>query len=179
MRQGKELRMTVIAAAIAALPMAVQAQEAGGVEKVTVTATKREAVLTDVSLGISSVSGRTLEARGVTSLEELGTNAPGMNIIKSGPGENLLVSRGISTTQSLSIQSGPAVGVYIDEMPLVGMSTGVPDFGLWDVSRVEMLRGPQGTLYGEGAMAGTIRIIANAPRRRGSCANGSSLTPAS
>jgi len=48
-------------------------------------------------------------------------------------------------------------------MPLVGLTSGVPDFGLWDVARVEMLRGPQGTLYGEGAMAGTIRIISNAP----------------
>ena len=132
-------------------------------EKVVVTATKREAVLTDVSLGISAISEKALEARGITTLEDLGTTAAGMNIIKTSPGENLIVSRGISTSQSLSIQSGPAVGVYIDEMPLVGMTSGVPDFGLWDVSRVEMLRGPQGTLYGESAMAGTIRIISNAP----------------
>lgn len=171
MWQGKKFRITVVAAAVAAATTVSQAQEstkAGSsdntaLEKVTVTATKREAVLTDVSLGISSVSAKALEARGVTSLEELGASAPGMNIIKTSPGENLLVSRGISTSQSLSIQSGPAVGVYIDEMPLVGLNSGVPDFGLWDVSRVEMLRGPQGTLYGEGAMAGTIRIIAVAP----------------
>lgn len=160
MRQLNEFRLSAIAVAIAALPMAAQAQE---IEKVTVTATKREAVLTDVSLGISALSGKALEARGITSLEDLGANAPGMDIIKTGPGENLMVSRGISTNQSLSIQSGPAVGVYIDEMPLTGISSGVPDFGLWDVSRIEMLRGPQGTLYGEGSMAGTIRIISNAP----------------
>jgi outer membrane receptor protein involved in Fe transport len=142
------------------------AAEAPGVEQVVVTATKREAVLTDVSLGISAVSQRALEARGVTTLEELGTGALGMSVIKAGPGENLLVSRGISTSQSLSIQSGPAVGVYVDEMPLTGITSGVPDFGLWDVARVELLRGPQGTLYGEGAMAGTIRIISNAPDSR-------------
>lgn len=171
MRQSKEFRFTVIAAAIAALPLASHAQQntqtgsadVTQMEKITVTATKREAVLTDVSLGISSLSGKSLEARGITSLEELGANAPSMNIIKAGPGENLLVSRGISTTQSLSLQGSPAVGVYIDEMPLTGISTGVPDFGMWDVARVEMLRGPQGTLYGEGAMAGTIRIITVAP----------------
>lgn len=171
MWQGKKFRFTVVAAAVAAATTVSQAQEstkAGSsdntaLEKVTVTATKREAVLTDVSLGISSVSDKALEARGISSLEDLGASAPGMNIIKTSPGDNLLVSRGISTSQSLSIQSGPAVGVYIDEMPLAGLNSGVPDFGLWDVSRVEMLRGPQGTLYGEGAMAGTIRIIAVAP----------------
>jgi iron complex outermembrane receptor protein len=160
MQQQKAFRLTFIAAAIAVLPMVSIAQE---LERVTVTATKREAVLTDVSLAISSLSSIALEARNINSLEDLGANAVGMDIIKTGPGENQLVSRGISTTQTLSIQSGPAVGVYIDEMPLTGMNSGVPDFGLWDVSRVEMLRGPQGTLYGEGAMAGTIRIITNAP----------------
>ena len=164
MPQCKEFRLTLIAAAVAALPMAAYAQQtANAPEKITVTATKREAVLTDVSLGISSLTDKTLEARGITSLEELGANAPGMDIIKVGPGENLMVSRGVSTSQSLSIQSGPAVGVYIDEMPLTGITSGVPDFGMWDVARVEMLRGPQGTLYGEGAMAGTIRIITAAP----------------
>ncbi|MFA6311118.1 MAG: TonB-dependent receptor [Sterolibacterium sp.] len=164
MRNREEFRLTVIAAAIAALPMASYAQQnANAPEKITVTATKREAILTDVSLGISSLTDKSLEARGITSLEDLGANAPGMDIIKVGPGENLMVSRGISTSQSLSIQSGPAVGVYVDEMPLTGITSGVPDIGMWDVSRVEMLRGPQGTLYGEGAMAGTIRVITAAP----------------
>jgi len=171
MWQSKKFSFTVIAAAVAAIPMGSHAQAgAQGVsssdsalERVTVTATKREVVLTEVSLGISALSDKALEARGISSLEDLGTSAPGMNIVKTSPGENLLVSRGISTSQSLSIQSGPAVGVYIDEMPLAGLNSGVPDFGLWDVSRVEMLRGPQGTLYGEGAMAGTIRIISSAP----------------
>ncbi len=164
MTQGKKFRLTMIAVAVAAATAASQAQESTGtLERVTVTATKREVVLTDVSLGISALSDKAMEARGISSLEDLGASAPGMNIIKTSPGENLLVSRGISTSQSLSIQSGPAVGVYIDEMPLVGLNSGVPDFGLWDVSRVEMLRGPQGTLYGEGAMAGTIRIISAAP----------------
>lgn len=164
MWQGKKFRLTMIAAAAAAISAAASAQEsAGSLEVVIITATKRETVLTDVSMGVSSVSGKALESRGVTSLEGLGSNALGMNIIKTSPGENLMVSRGISTNQSMSIQSGPAVGVYIDEMPLVGLTSGVPDFGLWDISRVEMLRGPQGTLYGEGAMAGTIRIISNAP----------------
>lgn len=164
MPQRKEFRLTLIAAAIAALPMGAYAQQsANAPEKITVTATKREAVLTDVSLGISSLTEKSLEARGIASLEDLGANAPGMDIIKVGPGENLMVSRGISTSQSLSIQSGPAVGVYVDEMPLTGITSGVPDIGMWDVARVEMLRGPQGTLYGEGAMAGTIRIITAAP----------------
>ncbi len=170
MTQGKKFRLTMIAVAVAATA-AAQAQESSqagasdntALARVTVTATKREAVLTDVSLGISSLSDKALEARGIVSLEDLGASAPSMNIIKTSPGDNLLVSRGISTSQSMSIQSGPAVGVYIDEMPLVGLSSGVPDFGLWDVSRVELLRGPQGTLYGEGAMAGTIRIISVAP----------------
>ncbi len=164
MRQVKKFQFTVIAAAIASIPLgALAQQEDSALEKVTVTATKREAVLTDVSLGISALSAKSLESRGITSLEDLGAAAPGMDIVKTGPGENLLVSRGISTSQSMSIQSGPAVGVYIDEMPLAGLTSGVPDFGMWDVARVEMLRGPQGTLYGEGAMAGTIRIISNAP----------------
>jgi outer membrane receptor protein involved in Fe transport len=174
MWQSKKFSLTMIAAAVAAIPMASHAQasaqglSAGDspLERVTVTATKREAILTDVSLGISALSDKALEARGISSLEELGASSPGMNIIKTSPGENLLVSRGISTSQSLSIQSGPAVGVYIDEMPLVGLNSGVPDFGMWDVSRVEMLRGPQGTLYGEGAMAGTIRIISVVPDAR-------------
>lgn len=171
MWQCKRFRFTVIAAAVAAIPMAAHTQantqeaqaKDSPLERVTITATKREAVLTDVSLGVSAISEKALEARGISSPEDLGANALGMNIVKTSPGENLLVSRGISTNQSLSIQSGPAVGVYIDEMPLAGLNSGVPDFGLWDVSRVEMLRGPQGTLYGEGAMAGTIRIISTAP----------------
>ena len=170
MTQRNRFRLTMIAVAVAATAAShaqespqAESTDSSALEKVTVTATKRELALTDVSLGISSVSGKALESRSIVSLEDLGASAPGMNIIKTSPGDNLLVSRGISTTQTTSIQSGPAVGVYIDEMPLVGLSSGVPDFGLWDVSRVEMLRGPQGTLYGEGAMAGTIRIISNAP----------------
>ena len=165
MHQAVLAAMSMCSAAALAQTTATTAaaSDAGPAQQIVVTATKREAVLTDLSLGISALSQKSLESRGITTLEDLGVNTLGMNIVKASPGENLLVSRGISTNQSFSIQSGPAVGVYVDELPLAGISSGVPDFGLWDVARVEMLRGPQGTLYGEGAMAGTIRIISNAP----------------
>ena len=133
-------------------------------DEIIVTALRRDTNLQDTPIAISVATGETLERSGTTSFTELTRSAPSLRIVDGGPGNRRVLIRGIQSSGE------PTVGVYYDEVPVSGsVSTSsdaagtTPDFRIFDVERAEVLRGPQGTLFGSGSMGGTMRIIFNKP----------------
>ncbi|WP_332767863.1 TonB-dependent receptor [Phenylobacterium sp.] len=133
------------------------------IEEVVVTAQKREQAVQDVPLSISVVDEATIRNAGATSLTEIQNMVPGVQLVNTnGVGTTQAAARGV-TTIAASFEATPAVGLYVDETPISAFTSRFPETALNDVSRVEFLRGPQGTLFGEGSMAGTVRVITNKP----------------
>ena len=140
--------------------------EAALAEAVTVTATKREQTLLDVPFSVAAPTGETLRLRGVDDLEGIAANVAGLTVQNLGPGQSQVAIRGVSAGQIVRDQPGvkEQVGVYLDESA-VSLSLFTPDLDLFDTNRVEVLRGPQGTLFGSGSLTGTVRYITNQPER--------------
>ena len=131
----------------------LSAARAHDLEEIIVTAQKYEQRLQDVPVSISAVTAEDLLERNVTSLSELQYAIPGLSSFEYGPGQQFIQIRGVSTNVG-----NQTVGTYLDEMPVNGDAQGDSiDIRMLDMQRVEVLRGPQGTLYGEGSMGGTIR----------------------
>ncbi len=132
------------------------------VEQIVVTATKRETPLKDVPFSINAQTEEDIRRSGAASLEDLSRNVAGLAIQNLGPGQSQVAIRGVSSGQLVRDQPGvkEQVGVYLDETA-ISMSLFTPDLDLFDLNRVETLRGPQGTLYGSGNIGGTIRYITN------------------
>jgi len=110
------------------------------------------------------LTGANLRAGGVFSASELAQLIPGVSVKTSGPGQTEFELRGLTSTGGES----PTVGFYLDETPLTPPAMAqngkvVVDPNLYDLARIEVLRGPQGTLYGAGSMGGTIRLVTNQP----------------
>jgi outer membrane receptor protein involved in Fe transport len=134
-------------------------------ESITVTATKREANLVDVPFSINAQTEEDIQKSGAVTLEDLSRNVAGLAIQNLGPGQSQVSIRGVSSGQIVRDQPGvkEQVGVYLDETA-ISMSLFTPDIDLFDLNRVETLRGPQGTLSGSGNIGGTIRYITNPAR---------------
>ena len=135
-----------------------------GLEEIVVTALKRSSTLQETPLSIAVVSGDGLRAEGATSLPDYFRQIPNLNLTQGAAGMSRIGIRGINAAGEAT------VGVYYDETPVTGPNTttqdpgqGQADLNLFDVERVEVLRGPQGTLYGSSSMAGTLRVIFNKP----------------
>ena len=129
-------------------------------ESVTVTAQKREQKILDVPASITAVSSAAIESQGATNLQEIATTIPGLSMVETGPGQQRAQIRGISSPQNL-----PTIGLYLDEAPINADGAGIGlNVRLLDLERVEVLRGPQGTLYGEGAMGGLIKYVTSDPK---------------
>ncbi|MCJ2184880.1 TonB-dependent receptor [Novosphingobium sp. 1949] len=122
---------------------------------IVVTANRRAERLIDVPMSITALSQKELDRQGVSSLHDLSRVVPDLVVVEAGPGQNRVFMRGIANGNSLT----SLVGVYLDEIPVTGSSLGQPDLQLVDLERVEVLRGPQGTLYGQGSAGGTLRFI--------------------
>lgn len=135
-------------------------------EEITVTATKRETTIQDVPFSINAQTAADIKRTGATDLEELSRNVAGLTVQNLGPGQSQVAIRGVSAGQIVRDQPGvkEQVGVYLDES-VISLSLFTPDFDLYDLNRVETLRGPQGTLFGSGSVGGTIRYITNKPNR--------------
>lgn len=129
---------------------------------IIVTANKREQRLQDTPTSIGVISSEALAARQVTDVQEITRNVAGLNVVNAGPGQNTLMIRGL-------VGAGEStVGLYYDNMPTAGMGESAAlaggrqtDFLVYDAQRVEVLRGPQSTLYGSSALAGVVRILSN------------------
>ena len=133
-------------------------------QAITVTATLREQELADVPFSVAAPTANVLRERGVESIEGIAANVAGFSVQNLGPGQSQVAIRGASAGQIARDQPGvkEQAGVYLDDSP-ISLSLFTPDLDLFDVSRVEVLRGPQGTLFGSGSLAGTVRYITNQP----------------
>jgi iron complex outermembrane receptor protein len=134
-------------------------------EEITVTATKREQTLLDVPFSVAAPTEEVLRARGVEDIEGIAANVGGLTVQNLGPGQSQVAMRGVSAGQIVRDQPGvkEQVGIYLDES-VISLSLFTPDIDLMDVNRVEVLRGPQGTLFGSGSLSGTVRYITNPPQ---------------
>jgi iron complex outermembrane receptor protein len=135
-----------------------------GDDEIVVTAQKREQTLIDVPQSLTVVSGATLEKQQATNFQDYLKLVPGLQLNQDTPGAGRLVLRGLNTGGVAS-----TVAVYVDETPF-GSSTALAngavlagDFDTFDVARVEVLRGPQGTLYGASTLGGLLKFVTNAP----------------
>jgi outer membrane receptor protein involved in Fe transport len=133
-------------------------------EEIVVTAEKRASTIQDTPISMSARSGAELQQAGITDLTGVIREIPGISMRTAGPGQTELEMRGLSSSGGAS----PTVGFYLNDYPLsppaaalVGKVVIDPD--LFDLNRVEVLRGPQGTLYGSGSMGGTVKLVTAAP----------------
>src|SRR5688500_2103581 len=143
----------------------VRAAEGQTIEEVIVTAQKRAEALIDVPQSVSVVDGGMLERHQATSFQDYLKLVPGLQLSQSTPGVGRLVMRGVNTGGVAS-----TVAVYIDETPF-GSSSGLvngailaADFDPFDIARIEVLRGPQGTLYGASSLGGVLKFVTNTPQ---------------
>ena len=164
-RFSKKIILISSISALMSTGVTVYAQDdAGTVEEVIVTATKRASTIKDVPFSINAQTQADIERSGATSLEDLSRNVAGLTVQNLGPGQSQVAIRGVSAGQIVRDQPGvkEQVGVYLDES-VISLSLFTPDLDLYDLNRVETLRGPQGTLFGSGSVGGTIRYITNQP----------------
>jgi iron complex outermembrane recepter protein len=160
----KWLKLSLLASCMLTAPAAFaqandQADDAAAdSDEIVVTATRRNTLISDTPISIRAVSGDDLEARGATSLTDYALSVPGLSYVEAGVGGSQLTIRGIGSDGGAA-----TVGYYLDEAPLSSAGF-TPDFANFDVERIEILRGPQGTLYGDSSMGGTLRIITKKPK---------------
>ncbi|HET8643924.1 MAG TPA: TonB-dependent receptor [Vicinamibacteria bacterium] len=135
-----------------------------GEEEVTVTAMRREQAVADVPFSIAAPTEDDLHKQGADDIEDVAANVAGFTVQNLGPGQSQVAMRGVSAGQVVRDQPGvkEQVGAYLDDS-IISLSLFTPDIDLFDVGRVEVLRGPQGTLFGAGSLSGTVRYISNSP----------------
>jgi iron complex outermembrane receptor protein len=165
------MRKTVLAASIAAASAVGSIQGASAqerapassvLEELVVTAQRRSGDLQAVPIAVTALDGEGLERRQVLSTKDIFTEVPGL-IGSNNVGQSTAVTfflRGIGTTESI-VTVDPAIGVYVDDVYIARQ--GVNNFALYDLERIEVLRGPQGTLYGRNSSAGAVKVVTKEP----------------
>src|SRR6202035_2494565 len=161
-----------LASALLASMPAAYAQETAGtgaLAEVVVTAQKRSENLQDVPLSIQALSTEKLEQLNIANIDDYVKYLPGVTTVKglgqggTGVGTTHMYMRGVVSGQDGNHSAAqPSVGTYFDEQPVTTID-GTIDIHVYDIARIEVLEGPQGTLYGASSEAGTIRIITNKP----------------
>ena len=136
-----------------------------GLEEITVTAERYTSTIQSTPISISALTGDQLMAEGLSRVQDIIKEVPGLSMRYAGPGLTEYEARGLASNGG----AAPTVGFYLDEIPLSPPAVSqsgkvVIDPNLYDVERVEVLRGPQGTLYGSGSMGGTVRVLTNEPK---------------
>ena len=152
--------------------LATQSVLAQQLEEVVVTATKRSESVQDIAVTVKALTSDRLEQLGIQNFEDYLIQLPGVTAGGSGPGQNTVYIRGVaSTTPNLTTAGvagiAPNVAFYLDEQPLSQPGRNL-DVYTADLQRVEVLSGPQGTLFGASSQAGTVRLITNKPDVTGS-----------
>ncbi|HUI60219.1 MAG TPA: TonB-dependent receptor [Steroidobacteraceae bacterium] len=133
-------------------------------QEVVVTAEKRTSTVQKTPISMTAITGSDIQSQGIGDLLAVAQQVPGVSFKTSGPGQTEFEMRGLTSTGGES----PTVGFYLDEAALTPPAMAqngkvVVDPNLFDLNRIEILRGPQGTLYGAGSMGGTIKLVTNAP----------------
>ncbi|WOX07218.1 TonB-dependent receptor [Microbulbifer pacificus] len=154
-------RLPVVIASSLLAPALVWAD--ASLEEVVVTATKRETNLQDVPIAVQALTNEKLEQQNINNFSDYINFMPAVSFQSTRPGVSQVYMRGISSGGDGNHSgSQPSVAVYLDEQPVTTINQ-VLDVHVYDVARIETLSGPQGTLFGSSAQAGTLRIITNQP----------------
>src|SRR5476651_950444 len=156
----------LLASALAAPPArAADTATSTALEEIIVTAQKRAGSVQDTPFSVSAASQEQIRNLGAANIVDLARNVAGLTIADLGPGQSQIAIRGISSGQVIRDQPGvkEQVGVYLDESP-ISIALFTPDLELFDLDRIEVLRGPQGTLFGSGSESGTLRYITKQPK---------------
>ena len=145
----------------------ISAQNQATIEEVVVTSRKKSESLQDVPLSVATLGERNLEEKGINVFEDYLLQLPGVTAGGSGPGQSTIYIRGLASTTPNLTTSGvgglaPNVSFYLDEQPLAYPGRNLDVYAA-DVSRIEVLSGPQGTLFGASSQAGVVRMITNKP----------------
>ena len=163
-----EFKKTKLAVAVAvasglAAPSVVLAEEAGAsvIEEVVVTARKRETNIQDTSVSIQAFTSDDLDRLDISRFEDFAEQSPSISYVSAGPGTQLMHIRGVSDGGIPHVfrTNVSTATFYLDEQPLTGRGGGVPDLHLYDIERIEVLRGPEGTYYGASSVSGTVRVL--------------------
>ena len=169
MRNPMNLQRSQLATAVGAalLPMLAATTAQAQLEEVVVTATKQEASLQDVAVAVSALTEESLNQRGITNFSDYLIELPNVTAGGAGPGQSTMYIRGVASTTPNLTTSGvaglsPNVAMYLDEQPLSQPGRNL-DVYIVDMNRVEVLAGPQGTLFGASSQAGVVRLITNKP----------------
>jgi iron complex outermembrane recepter protein len=158
--------LTLSGSALAApSPAAANAPDNSGLEEIIVTAEKRDSTVQATPISITALSAGDLASENISSVQDLVGTVPGLSARTAGPGQTEYEMRGLGSSGG----STATVGFYLDETPLAASAVAlngrtVIDADLFDLNHTEVLRGPQGTLYGGGSMGGTIKLVTNAPK---------------
>ncbi|GAA6203571.1 TonB-dependent receptor [Thalassotalea sp. SU-HH00458] len=163
--------LTAIAASSSLSAEEVTKKAKSAIEVIEVTATKRAESIQEVPVTVTAITGDSLEKLGVANFDEYVEFLPSVSFQGTGPGQNEIIMRGAATNQTnISVSSvqalQPSVAFYLDEQP-VSMQGRNLDVYATDVERVEVLPGPQGTLFGASSQSGTVRLITNKPTHDG------------
>ncbi|MBV8340747.1 MAG: TonB-dependent receptor [Gammaproteobacteria bacterium] len=169
MRTGIPVASALLAALPAAYAQEQAPAETGGLQEVVVTAEKRVENLQDVPISVQVLDTKTLDQLNVGNIDDYVKFAPAINYVRgegqggnSNPGESHIYIRGVVSGGTNHTGSQPSVGEYLDEQPVTTIDGNV-DVHIYDIQRIEVLEGPQGTLYGASSESGTVRIITNKP----------------
>jgi iron complex outermembrane recepter protein len=169
--RGSKIGVAVAAAlaGVALPPAAALADEAaaeasggGGLQEVVVTARKVEENLQNVPISIDVFTQQDLSNLGITNMDDYLQKVPSISYISTGPGTQLFVMRGVSDGSNPNYPNTSSTGFFVDDMSM-SYYGGQPDLHLYDIERIEILNGPQGTTFGAGAMSGAIRYVTNKP----------------
>lgn len=156
---------SLLAPGFAATAVAPASDTGTGLDEIVVTAEKRNSTVQDTAISMTAISGDQLLSQGITTVEDIAAKVPGISIRTAGPGQTEYEMRGLSAGGG----TAATVGFYLDETPLSANAVAlngrtVIDPDLFDLNHIEVLRGPQGTLYGSGSMGGTIKLSTNQPK---------------
>lgn len=161
MNTKRSLRTYVMVAIAAYCGNTAFAQELA-IEEITVTAQKRQESVQDVPLSITALDRSAIEQAGMTNLASIVSSVPGLNVRDDGASQSVFAIRGVGTS-AFSVSADASVGVFIDDVyaghPLIS------NFSFFDVDRIEVVKGPQGTLFGRNTSAGAINIVSKKPDR--------------
>jgi iron complex outermembrane receptor protein len=162
------LALAAAAPAFAQAPAAASAGLPAQAAEIVVTAQKREERLLDVGLSVASLNAETLRTQRVETTTDLVTQVPNVDVKENIPGaQSIITVRGVGLND-FSSTNNSTVGVYVDDVFLASFAE--MDFNFYDLGRVEVLKGPQGTLYGRNSTAGAINVISAAPSMGGNSA---------
>jgi iron complex outermembrane recepter protein len=138
-------------------------ENTGGLEEITVTASKRSEDQQSVPISIQALSEKSLEEQNLQSFNDYAQTVTSVAFQSAAPGQAIVSMRGISSGSGGNPSGSlPTVGMYLDEQPITTIS-GAIDVHVYDIARVEVLPGPQGTLYGASSESGTIKVVTNKP----------------